>query len=170
MNIEADAIYGGPASHKMSRFNPTKVLIALREENPNADKGVVLALFRARMLEAVRDDEDCLHPLADSYFFREWNNLEAYEARAARRQSHRSEGGKKATAEKTEQFKEHLRTSVLLDTLLPDGKKARYSTFGALKSFGAFWQQVSLKGKPTQIVGQVLTEKDLQAIWVKFKK
>jgi hypothetical protein len=171
-NIETDAVYAGPVVHKTSRFNPTKVLLELRTRYPKADKPKLLALFRARMLEAVRQDEDCLHPLSDAYFYREWANLEGYERRRDRRNSSNEPSPRSPNEreKEKEQIKDRIRLAVLLDTVLPDGRAAREHTFAAIKQFGGFWRHLATKGKPNQKVGDVLGDDEVQTLWLAWIK
>jgi hypothetical protein len=170
MSVETDAVYAGPAVHKTSRFNPTKVLLDLREQHPKSDRAVLLALFRARMIEAVREDDDCLHPLSDAYFYREWANIEAYESRADRRGQSKKRPPRKPTDDMKETIKESIRRAVLLDTKLPDGRPARDHTFAEMNQFGGFWQHIATKGKPGQKVGAVLTDDQVQKLWLAWLK
>jgi hypothetical protein len=167
MTVEANAIYGGPAVHKTSRLNPTKVLLELRERHPTDDKATVLEMFRVRMLKLVREEDDWLTPLADAYFYREWNNIDQYETRTTKAGRLNTPVPRKPTAANQENMKERIRLAVL-DTLLPDGRAAREHTFADIGKFGGFWTHLSMQGKPSQKVGDMLSDSQVQAMWAKW--
>jgi hypothetical protein len=52
----------------------------------------------------------------------------------------------------------------LLDYILPNGKMLRDSTFGECATAGGWLTRVSKLGQPGDVVGAVLTEKDVKAV------
>lgn len=54
-----------------------------------------------------------------------------------------------------------LHNRVLMDVLLPNGKKLRDSTFRACAEAGGWFGKIAAMGKPDQIVGAILTEQEL---------
>jgi hypothetical protein len=57
-----------------------------------------------------------------------------------------------------------IRNVVLMDLVLPNGKKLRNATFSECSAAGGWFKLVATKGKLSQIVGEVLSEQDLKEI------
>lgn len=79
-----------------------------------------------------------------------------------------------AAAERTESAFEELKTKVrsiiLLDLTLPDGKPLRDATGAECEKAGGFFTAVGRSIKPTQVVDRQLSEGDLQNIRLRFYK
>jgi hypothetical protein len=63
-----------------------------------------------------------------------------------------------------------VRNMVLMDLVLPTGKKLRESTFADCAKAGGWFSEIAKHGKPNQAVDKKLTEDDLQNIWTRFQK
>lgn len=162
--MELEAVYGGPAVHKTSTENPAELLIGIMEKNPHARREELMQMFRKVMAEAITEEPAYLVPLADRYFYHEYNNIVSYRRRALQRDRPKGPAERRRELEDT---KAAIRRVIVLDLVLPNGKKARESTFADCKKAGGFWLKIANKGKPNQIVGKVLTDEQAQAIWAR---
>ncbi|NNV20571.1 hypothetical protein EHE22_09055 [Ochrobactrum pseudogrignonense] len=72
------------------------------------------------------------------------------------------------TATAFEEMKAKVRSIVLLDLVLPDGKALRDATGSECAKAGGFFSEVAKALKPTQVVDKNLTENDLQNIRARF--
>jgi len=79
-------------------------------------------------------------------------------------QEQRREEAKQRTESIRDQMKTRLREVLLLDLILPNGKKLRDATGAECKKAGGFFAEVAKGLKPTQKVGHHRTETDLQNI------
>jgi len=159
-----DATYAGPAVHKTSEANPAKIILELMDQNPGARRDQLMAMFRERMRDLIPDEPEFITPLADRYFYHEYNNILGYRRRAEQQSSGSTRKAKAEFKTKVKAAKKRI-AAAILDTILPTGKPARDSTFADCKRAGGFWLKVAAKGKPSQIVGEVLSDKQVAALW-----
>jgi hypothetical protein len=129
--------------------------------NPTASDKSLLDKFIGRL----REDDDYFLA-AGAYAFD--NAL-----RALRREQQRPTAAQKAAAasKRAQEAAEHARmvsrikVKVLLNILTPNGKKLRACTGEECQHFGGWYQRIAEKIGPTQLVGDVLKEKDLRALY-----
>lgn len=62
-----------------------------------------------------------------------------------------------------------IRTQILLDTILPNGKRLRHSTFADCAKAGGWFAAIAKLGKPSEAVDKKLSEADLQNLWSRYK-
>jgi hypothetical protein len=133
-----------------------ELLVSLIEAEPIAKAET---LFR-RWLEIVREDEDYLIPALQHTFANLYNAL----SKTKRRRKSTNIADRKKQQQKIEAAAQAVSEMILLDLTLPNGKKLRDATFRECTEAGGWWIKIGKKGKPNQIVGKVLSEKDIQAI------
>lgn len=75
---------------------------------------------------------------------------------------------KKRTAAAIQRGVERLRQVILLDMVLPTGKKLRDSTGAECAKAGGFFSEVARYLKPSEVVDKHLNEAELQNIWSRF--
>lgn len=71
-------------------------------------------------------------------------------------------------AEAMRALKANIRDVVLLDIVMPDGKKLRQATGAECRRAGGFYAEIAKHIKATQVVDKHLTEADLQNIRARF--
>ncbi|XUM19751.1 hypothetical protein ACRAVF_18980 [Bradyrhizobium oligotrophicum S58] len=57
-----------------------------------------------------------------------------------------------------------IKKIVMLDLIMPNGKKLRECTFAEVARFGGMFTDIGKEGKPTQVIDKHLSEADLQSI------
>lgn len=132
-------------------------------------------------LEVVSSDPRYLEALADTYFeqnYKQWRaqkigqSYSLVATPAAQRRSEVSADRRADTAVRvhtaTQELKARVRAVVLLDLLLPNGKKLRHATGAECAKAGGFYTEVSRHLKPTEVVDKKLNERDLQNIQSRF--
>ena len=146
------------------RANPRDVLKQIMEEAANPkDKAALMSAFRERVRG--EDGEDYLDSIIEYWFTNNYNSLMDERFRPKRRSSAKSEKATKV-AELKEVVTKRIRQEALflLDTVLPNGKALRASTFGECAKIGGSLSLIASKGKPSQIVGKVLSDAQLRKL------
>jgi len=165
------AVQGAAAVRRSAKKNPVEALVSLIDGDPTAD---VERLFR-KWLEIVRDDEELLIPALRHCFTNIFSSLEAGRRRNRQMnlkaatedlQAHneRQIQRVKAQQQTAKSMANVIMEIILLDLKLPNGKLLRDATFKDCASAGGWYAKVAKRGRPSQIVGQTLTEQQLRAI------
>lgn len=150
------------------RANPRDLLKQIMDETSDPkDKKTILSVFRDR----VRGDDgwDYLDSIIEYWFSNNYHSLMDENLRTKR-----AAPNKLLKSAKIAEFKKKVAVRIrqealfLLDTMLPNGKTLRDSTFGECAKIGGVLSKIANSGKPTQVVGKVLTDvqlRKLQAQW-----
>ena len=143
------------------RANPRDLLKKLIEENPRVAKADLFKTFR----DQIRGDdgEEFLDSIIEYWFSNNYHSLiERHPRNAAANKAEK----RAKIAEITEKIKARVRQEALflLDTVLPNGKALRDSTFGECAKIGGALSKIASKGKPGQIVGTVLSDTQLRKL------
>jgi hypothetical protein len=148
---------GAAAVRRISRKNPMEVLAQLRAGNPTADFQYQFVKWR----ELVERDDEC-HEAAMLHAFRNlWTSLD----RDAAKETPQRRAEREARArEEIEKAKQKI-VYRLLDFALPNGKLLRNCTGKECKEAGGWLTAVAAKVKPNEIVGKVLSEEKLRALY-----
>lgn len=137
----------------------------------------------AHFLDSVRANPAMVDALAEDYFYRmaaQWepqktgkNSYSLVGTPATNRRAEVSaerradNAARMATA--TADMKSRLRNIILLDIMLPSGKKLRHSTGAECAKAGGFYTEVSRHLKPTEVVDKNLSEADLRNIQSRYE-
>lgn len=153
---------------------------ALRND-PNGSRKDQFAAFR----KMVKADENAIESLMVDYFDRMYAQRKIHddgrsatmvytqpaqqraEAAVARRQER--EKVKATRREIVAAAVERVRTIVLLDQIMPNGKKRRDCTGAELAKCGQFDLEISRHLKPNQVLDKHMNEADLQSMWSRFQ-
>lgn len=154
---------GAAATRRISPKNPLEVLARLRDGDTTAGFDLIFKKWRER----VESDSDML-TAALLYSYRNyWTTLD----RDALKQGLTYEESKAKNAERQERITaesanvaKQIRAVVLLDLTLPSGKSLRESTFKECARAGGWFARVAKLGKPSQIVGEIISEDRLRAL------
>lgn len=144
--------------------------LALRR-NPTASRKEAFGYF----LEAVVDNSKWFATLAEEYFYGNYEKFDieqigrGHSVVVPRSVQSRASSQERVTAELAI-LKTQVRSVILLDMVLPCGKRLRHATFADCKKAGGWLTEVSKKGKPTQAVDKALDEADLQNIWKRYER
>lgn len=136
-------------------------------------------------METVRSDLDrYVVSLGEDYFFRQLKSWQAVEvapgsftvaATPSRRHADeraaqtRSEGAARRQRE-VESLKSKLRDVLLLDVMMPNGKKARHCTGAELRKAGGFWTEVARHVGSRNILDRKLSEAELHNVRERYFK
>lgn len=143
-------------------------------DNPHSteDRNAVLTQFQEVMHG--KTGQQYLDTLIEYWFTNNYRSLLADYPESGGQIAKRQAARAAATVvrEQTEaKLKERLTTAIerkaqvlLLDTLLPNGKTLRDSTFRECAKMGGALATIAKKGKPSQIVGDVLKDADLRKL------
>lgn len=145
--------YGGPAVHKTEQSNPTEIIVRLRKKHPHLTRDQI----ETRFLDQVASDEDLVTPCLKYYFLNAWRGLEASKTR------------RPMTGEEIALAQQRLRAVIIGDLLTPHGKKVKDCTGTEMAVCGKFGAEVARIVK-RRVVGNVLDETELLAIWKTVKK
>lgn len=145
-------IYGAKRQ-SWERNNARGLLIQIVEDNPDTDDETLFHIFSAQCAP--------YFPEIVRYWFA--NNLRALRPRAPISAGPTVD---RAVAKQAAQAVRARATKlVLLDFKLPNGKMLRDCTFSECAKAGGWLSKLSTKGQPGEIVGAVLTEKEVRAVW-----
>lgn len=139
------------------KHNPRDLIIRLVEDHPTETRDDLFLKFRALI-----DGDSDYQRAVDWYFF---VNMHDYLTSNRNRNKPASAGQREAmTLKKVNDIKRRIVDVVLLDLILPNGKALRDATFGDCAKAGGWFQLLSRKGKPSEVVGKRLSEADLKKI------
>lgn len=147
---------GAAAMARSAVKNPLQVLVNAIDNDPTMPTERLFQTWWG----AVKDDEDLMRAVGRHAF----HNMLASLDRDKRKARERRRGQRAVSKAAVAMIKDRIRSVVLMDLLLPNGKKLRDSTFAECSAAGGWFKQLATRGKPSQIVGKVLTEADLQKI------
>lgn len=149
---------GAAATRRVAKKNPMQALVDLLDSDPtaNADR-----LFR-KWWPVILADDDYLIAVGRHAFANFLTSLDRDRRRGARQTSNTEMHKERQAAAR--RLTKHVHRIVLLDLMLPNGKKLRESTFAECSAAGGWFKMVAAKGRPSEIVGQVLNEGDLRKL------
>lgn len=133
--------------------------------------------FKA-FLKEVRENDALIVQLAEDYFDRFYHRFKNDEkdgsnqvvgtsveerraAAIAARQEREAQIETMAQA-RVNRVMEQVKRVIMLDLIMPNGKKLRYCTFAEVTKFGGLFADIGKCGKPTQVIDKHLNEADLQ--------
>lgn len=141
-----------------TEHNPRDLVIELIESMQGEQRDKMFEEFRRRISE-----NDRYQRAVDWYFF---VNMHDYltTSRNKHQTPQQRAHAKQAADECVTDLKRKIVDIVLLDIILPSGKRLRDSTFAECGRAGGWFTKLAKMGKPAQVVGKVLTEAKLKAI------
>lgn len=149
---------GAATNLRTARKNPRELVIALHDEDPTASWHRLYQDWRKRILA----DDDYLEAVLSYAYSNYTTAIDKDNAAPRKRKRNRHD----IAAEKIaiSQFIHTIKKVVLMDLTLPTGKTLRKSTFRECSLAGGWFRLIALKGKPSEVVGDKLTEDDLRRI------
>ena len=151
---------GSAVMSRTAKAHPLQLLKTLVDADPTADHQ---RLFRQWWKQISHDDE--LLEAVARYAFTNFLTTLDKDRRRAQQGPPEPRPSPAEVRTQVEQLAARVKRSVLLDFLLPDGKRLADATFAECRKAGGWLARVARRGKPKQIVGALLSEEDLQAIW-----
>jgi hypothetical protein len=160
---------GGPLPLKQRPrrpSNPREALIDLVARNPGKSGAELLGMFE----EIARENQSYLSAIIEWWFVNAYRGLQkkqtatpdAAKQKQALKQTHLTEMRRTVSA-----HIERKARLILLDAVLPTGTVLRNATGAECARAGGWFQQIASAVKPNQIVGKVLSERDVQNLWKK---
>ena len=150
---------GAAANRRRDQANPMELLAGLAEQFPKDGEE---SLF-LKWSEKIDSDDELLEAVKRHTFTNLLSALRRNHGRAAASPALRAEAAAK-THEEAIKITETIKRVVFLNLILPNGKALRYCTFAECAAAGGWFTKVGKLGKPTQIVGQTVSEERLQKI------
>jgi hypothetical protein len=147
---------GKPYATKSGQADPDDVLREIMEEMPGSTEQQTWPLFRQEILKSDDLVEICLrryHVGVRRRLYREATNKQSVKERKSR------------AAAKAEKVKDIF----ILDFIMPNGQRLRDCTFGYVRKVGGAFSKLGEMGKPNQVVGQILSNKQADAAVRSFK-
>lgn len=165
----------GAKRQSWSKYNPRDLLRDAIISNPRASEAEIAEI----VWETVRNERGYHKPIFDYWFANNYRHFYTEEtengmsvvvtemkgkARASGAVVTNGSGNRGETArsnrEKVETAKKEMMV-VLMDHMLSSGKRLRAATFGECLKEGGWLALVGKQGRPNEVVGKHLTEKDL---------
>ena len=140
--------YGGPTVHKTEQSNPTEIIVRLRKKHPRYTRDQI----EERFLAEIAGDEDLVTPCLKYYFLNAWRGLEV---RAK---------PNPVSSDKIALAAQRLRSVIISDLIMPNGKKIKDCTGTEMRTFGNFGIEVAQIVK-RGVVSKFLDETELRALW-----
>jgi hypothetical protein len=132
-----------------------EVLREIMDDHPKANKSRLRKLY----VDAVKNDPDLNDAFIEAFF----ENVLAVLTRARSKSKKRK---RMMREEKQKQQAKHIDRFVM-SYVMPNGKPLKECTFGEVATFGARFSKLSAMGKPDEIVGQVLSQKQVREALLK---
>lgn len=147
---------GAAYTRRTSTKNPMEILVGLIEGNPTADASQLFDEW----IPIIREDDALLEAALRHTFANLYNALKRPPKRKAGRPTQTVEQRQEQVAKSAKLIVQVM----LMNITLPSGKKLAEATFKECREAGGWFTKVAMKGKPSEIVGRVLTEQDLRKI------
>lgn len=165
MNNLGPGIYGAKVQ-SWNESNPRSLLKQIMEANKGLNKEELFALFKEELNNHL-DHDAFVKTMVEYWFSNTYSSLIGGNQRLVKRleENKKHEQDQEImVVEAKEKLKAYIKREAifLLDTLLPNGKPLRLTTFGECAKFGGLLKRVARKGRPNQKVGSVLTDDDLR--------
>ena len=146
----------GAKTQSWKRANPRALLEEILRESPKADVETIRGYCRDAVRKAGEDFTDTIF---DYWFDNNLRSLTAtpYAKVVAAHKAVESKMVAKGGAAIKKAIKKKAK-SLLLDTVLPNGKKLRDSTFGECTILGGWLSRIGRGGDPDKVVGRYLSE------------
>lgn len=160
---EMKLTYGGPAIHKIEKYNPTEVIVRLEREHPRATRDQIEKLFLAE----IEDDKDYRTPALRYFFWNAWMGLHP-ESRSSPRSKQPQQLAAK-TRQLADTYVEKIKQNIIIGELMtPLNKKLADCTGTELIKVGGVYTRIGEIVKRRK-VGAVLTEDQLWKLWKESK-
>ena len=147
---------GAAYTRRISTKNPMEILVGLIEGNPTADASQLFDEW----IPIIREDDALLEAALRHTFANLYNALKRPPKRKGRHPTQTVEQRQEQVAKSAKLIVQVM----LMNITLPSGKKLAEATFKECAEAGGWFARVAKKGKPSEIVGRVLTEQDLRKI------
>jgi hypothetical protein len=165
LNSQVNMAMTGATQRRSRRpATPREALAAIVLRSPGKDGGELLQEFQ----ELARSNESYLSSIIEEWFRNAYRSLT---------RPSRSVGASELRQKEFSRVKETVRANikfkanvVLMDIVLPTGKKLRDSTGSDCRYAGGWLTQIAKVVGPTQLVGRVMSESDLRQFLVKQEK
>lgn len=155
--LSQTGIYGAKRQ-TWKRASPRDLLKRLMDENGRASEQAIQRKFTV----AVRDDEDYIDAIIEYWFANNYRSL-------VHKQPQVTQAARAEHAALAEVIKEKIKVAaarmVLLDMVLPNGKPLRDSTGKDCAKAGGWLSKIAAEIKPTQKVGEALSEAEVQKLF-----
>lgn len=146
---------GSATMSRIAEKNPQHLIIEVMEDDPQAGPEKLFKKWYA----LIKDDEDYLVPALRHAFTNMLNNIDRGRPKRTRKKPNQ-----KAREQEVALLKERIEKVLFLNLMLPTGKLLRESTFAECANVGGWFGKIAKKGKPHEIVGDVLSEEQIRKI------
>lgn len=143
-------------------MEPREILSSIKKKNPAADKEALIVLFREHLLSRERGARAALHSVIGFYVNHVYDSL--FSASRAAGLAARRENRKRADAE-AQAFIRRAHRIMLLDLVLPTGKRLRNSTKEEVEATGGWYAELGAKLKPGETVGRAWKEDQVRHVF-----
>jgi hypothetical protein len=150
---------GSAAMSRVAQKNPLELLRRMRDADSTADPE---RIFKKWYKQVVEDEAYLLATLHHAYT-NMWVSLERDEPKKITTKEDLAKR-RKEQKEKVTGLVKRITNIVLLDVVLPCGKRLRDATFAECAEAGGWFSKIAKMGRPNQLVGKILSEEDLHAV------
>ena len=160
----------GAKRQSWEKYNPRELLKDAIRSNPRASEAEISEV----VWESVKNEKGYLWPLYEYWFANNYKRFFVEEVSDYESVGHtsiktREVPERNGSRQEFKNIKEKLK-SILMDYMLSNGKRLRDATFQDCKIDGGWLKEVAKQGRPNEVVGKKLTEKDLQCLMTRSKK
>lgn len=161
---ENNMTYVGPYMAKTHEENIDNIVIELIDAY-----GKDIKVLKAEYISRSESDPDLARLNAEANFLYAYKRImrRGFESRT---KPERKEKRVAAINEISRTMKRKMQEVCIMDLILPSGKTVRDSTFAECKKAGGFLGFLATKGKPSQIVGKVFNDEQVQKFWKGVRK
>lgn len=145
--------------------------------DPTASRKQAFELF----LDEVKGDPRLVRALAEDYFYRmaaQWEPQKVGKSfmlaatpatkRRAEMSAERREESAARVNKSVADLKVRIKAVIMLDLVMPNGKKLRHCTGAEVAKFGGMFTEIARHIKPTQVIDKHFNERDLQEIKLRY--
>lgn len=149
---------GAATNRRRAKRDPLVLMVELCDDNPQLSKESIIKKWKQKCRADTAYD-DAVYDYAGANMWSQLARNRPIAQPIRTREQYESQ-----RAEAAAFVKSKADQLTLMDLVLPNGKKIRHCTFAEVGKYGGWLKLLATKGKPSEIVGDKLTESDLQLI------
>lgn len=156
---------GAATIRRTARRSPLEVLYSLKQDDRSASSEILFRKWR----KAVEADDDLMEAVLQYTF----KNLEAQCEAFINGAKPNKLSNRQVINERRERIAnmaKQVKKIIYLDLVMPNEKPMKACTFKEVSTFGDSFKLIAAQGKPSQLVGDVLTNTDIQKLLAGEKK
>jgi hypothetical protein len=156
---------GAAVNRRTAKKSPLEILYSLKENDPTASTDRLFLKWK-KLVEGDTDLSDAVM----LYAFTNFNSQIDTFLNGRKKQRLTNHPTLNERRERIATMAKQVKKIIYLDMVMPNEKPMKACTFKEVGTFGDSFKLIATQGKPSQLVGDVLTNADVQKLFLGGKK